>query len=547
MPTAIELCNERSTLESQRSPFYFLAQEIHDILGPANAFLGAETPIMDWNDTRDTTARRMAQFYANGLASLAFPKHDDFFAAEPPMRYPGDSAKKYYHEVTEEMQLMLEESNFYDQIPQTLFEGGVYGTGLMKIAEDTETNGAYFAHQCFGTYFIKLDSRGRLSAVYRDLSLTVPQLLEYIGYESLDKLPTELQAAYKEPTLCNKKFDFLHVVKKLRPEEVLADKKAFGDYMIYPKTKTILREDRHAFMPFFVRRHAVFSNWVYGYGPGWMALEDGHQASEASRLFEAFASRSTFPSVKASGSMEEQIRLGAGQVTWVDSTSAGEGVEAWADVGDYRAVQELLMSKHGNIEQAFFADLFRGVVDSNRVYSATQAQIMENNQNQQLYPTALRIESETGRPMLDALFQIGMASGRFPDPPQSVIDWEKSAEGKLLEPRFRLRSRITTSIRQQRVIKLAQTLEMFAPVFQNDPKQAMRIDWNEAMPDIFRDSGLPENWIKPEEEFEQELKALGEMEAQSRAANDAATTARAMKDVSQAGPEGQEVLRELSL
>ena len=540
--SAADLISERASLENQRSPFLYLAQEVHDILGPANAYLGASAPVMGWNDTRDTTGRRMAQFYANGLASLAFPKHDDFFSVDGPKSRPTDAEKSYFHELSEEMQLMLEESNFYDEIPQSLYEGGVYGTGLMKIGEDQEDGAIYYNHQCFGTYFIQEDHRRRLSGVFRDVEQTVEQLLGFLGPSfNVEKLPRKLAEAYKDPKKRNSTFKFLHVVKRLPRHAVGPDQKPFEDVLVFTETKEVLREEKHSFMPFFLRRHARFGNWTYGYGPGWMAMEDGHQSSEASRLFEAFAARSTFPSVKASGSLEDSIRLGAGQVTWIYGT-AQEDVAAWAPVGDYRSVMELMASKHQNLEQALFSDLFRGVLDSNKVYSATQAQIMESNQNQQLYPSALRLEYETGRPMLEAVYAIGQAQGRFPEPPDSLRDFYT---GNPTKPRFRLRSRITTSVRQQRVLKLAQTLEMFGPVFAQDPDQIMRLNWDEIMPDLFRDSGLAERWIKDADTFKGQMEQVAAAKQSQLAAQQAQQVAGAVADLGRAGQEGVDVADQL--
>lgn len=538
-----DLISERSSLENDRSPFLFLAQEINDVLGPANSFLGASSPIGGYNETRDTTARRMATFHANGLMALAFPKHDDFFQADAPFRNPDAAAKKYYHEISEEMATLLEESNWYDEAPQTIWEGGSYGTGLIKQEQDEEMGGAYFAHQAFGTYFIVEDYRKRLAAVFRDVDLTVSQLLDFLGADmTVDKLPQRLKEAYEDPKKINTTFKFLHAVKKLRPDMVGPDGHPFGDYVIFPEGKVMLREKTAAFMPFLLRRHARFSNWTYGIGPGWEALEDGLQASEASRLFEAFASRTTFPSIRASGDFEGAVKLGAGGITYADPTSAGSGVEAWAMPGDYRAVMELMMGKHKNIESAFAADLFRGLGADSKVFSAMQTQAIENDRNIQLYPSALRLESETGRPMLMNNYTIAKAEGRFDGItiPDSVREYNQklgSSDENPMAPVFRLRSRITTSVKQQRVIKLAQVLDMFGSVFQSDPKQAMRLDWDQIMPDVFRDSGLAETWVKPEEVFQKEIQAAQEAAQAEVNARQAQSLAGAAKDVSQADPQ----------
>lgn len=545
MYSATDLISERDALEQDRSPFLLLAQQIHNVLGPANANLGSSGPLGSYNDTRDTTARRMATFHANGLTSLAFPKHDDFFQADAPFRNPDKAAKRHYHEKAEEMQLMLEDSNFYDEIPNSIWEGGAYGTGLLKQAEDYEAGGAYFAHQSFGTYFIVEDYRKRLIGVFRDVELTVSQLIDFLGDDfKPEELPEKLKQAHEDPRKKSQKFKFLHVIKKKHAKASRGDR-VFGDYVIFPEGKTILRETDHEFMPFLMRRHSRFSNWTYGVGPGWEALEDSLQASEASRLFEAFAARTTFPSIRASGDFEGNINIGSGGVTYADPTAAGAGVEAWAMPGDYRAVMELMIGKHRNIESSFAADLFRGLTGESKVYSAMQTQAIENDRNVQLYPSALRLESETGKPMLDNLYKIAEAQGRFKGIaiPDSVRDYEKNPDFAM-KPRFRLRSRITTSVRQQRIVKLAQTLDMFSTVFQNDPKQAMRLNWDEIMPDVFRDSGLAESWVKPEEEFQAEIKKIEAEQQALAAAEQAKSLAGAVNQAG--GADGVQQIQELA-
>jgi hypothetical protein len=545
MFSAADILREKEALSEERNAFVFLAQEIHDVIGPAQSFLNGEGPLMGVIDTRDTTARRAAQIYANGLTALAFPKHDEWFGIGP--RLPEydkpekkERAIKHFGEVKEEMRLMLEESNFYDEIPLTLFEGGGYGTGLLKIGQDERTGEIYFQHQCFGTYYLVEDFRGRLTGVYRDIKLNMIQLHAYMGDKfNPDKLPQKLREAYKDPTKRSSiKFDFVHVVKSFEYavagqeyKDLIENGKEFGDYLIYEPDKVILDERTHSFMPFFVRRHARFGHWTYGYGPGWLSLEDGRQSTEASRLFEAFASRATFPSVLATGNEEGAIRMGAGQITYIDPTTQTIP-QAWALPGDYRAVMELMLSKHANIESAFYADLFKSLQDVTKSMTAMEVQARESEKNVQLYPSALRLESETGKPLLQALYKIGREEGRFPTLPDALK--VETDNGTFEEkPFFRIRSRITTSVRQQRVVKLAQWFEMFAGLLEQDPTLIMMLKPDKIIGDTLRDTGLPEEWIEDKATFEQKVQQYQEQQAMQAQAEQAQQMASAMKDVAQ--------------
>lgn len=534
-PLAQQLIDEDSALQVEINPFLTICEEIHEVLGPANADLGGSAPIGDIVDTRDTTARRMADFAANGLMSLAFPKHDDFFQLDAPYRNPSDGAKRHFHEKTEELQYMLQETNFFDATPATIWEGGSYGTGLIKM--DIDENGeVYFKHQPFGTYRIQENYRGELIGVWRKVEWTVAQVLDFMQTEELPQdFPEQLKNAYLDPKRRGEKFEFLHCVKKLKEHERRNTRGQFpyGDYFVYVEGKQVLQEKGHHFMPFLSRRHQRFSNWTYGIGPGWHALEDAIQSSEASRLFEATVARNTFPSLTVSGDFDGRPNLQPGGVNYSDRTSVGWGIDVLAPVGDHRAAFELMMNKHQNIESAFAADLYRGLDGDSRVYSAAQTQAIENSRNSQLYPSALRLESEMGKPMLQNLYMIAEKTGRFEgiDIPDEVRDFEQDQSGNTLKrPRFRLRSRITTSVQRQQTLAFAQFIEMFAPVFQNKPEELMRFNFEEIMPDAMRASGFAERWIKPNDQYDKEIEELRQREQQAAAAEQAKQLAGAMKD-----------------
>jgi len=88
--------------------------------------------------------------------------------------------------------------------------------------------------------------------------------------------------------------------------------------------------------------------------------------------------------------------------------------------------------------------------------------------------------------------------------------------------------------------KLAGLMEMFAPIFQQDPMLANKIDWEEAITDSLRDTGLPENWITGEEEYKSMKQAQQEAEQAQAQAAQAQELSGALKNMGQGGQEGLE-------
>lgn len=149
------------------------------------------------------------------------------------------------------------------------------------------------------------------------------------------------------------------------------------------------------------------------------------------------------------------------------------------------------------------------------------------------HPMFARITQEKLTPMLERVFNVLMRAGLFAPPPASV------QAGEPLDYEIDYVSKIALAIKAAQNGALAQMMELVGSMAAFDQSVAMIIDWRKAARGVARNTGLPQEWQRSEEEVAEMLQAQAQAAQQAQMAEMAKTANQGASAVQKLGPEAQ--------
>jgi hypothetical protein len=162
---------------------------------------------------------------------------------------------------------------------------------------------------------------------------------------------------------------------------------------------------------------------TYGWGPGWTALGDAQQLqSQQRRKLEAIDKQVKPPMVGPPSLRNEPASLLPGGITYVADPS-GQSFRPAMDVRiDLSHLGQDIAEVQGRIKQAFYADLFLMMAESDR-REITAREIDERHEEKMLMlgPVLERLHDELLDPLVTRVFNIMSRNGLFDDIPTPPV------------------------------------------------------------------------------------------------------------------------------
>jgi len=530
--TAEEIIKTRDNLKAARSPLVAHWEELAELYMPFRTMSASGVPDLNSaEDTFDTTARRAALILANGLASLVTPREELWFEYQPPRPLRNDDAAvRYYRQASENARELLEASNFYEEIQECYIESPVFGTTALFIG-DMDADGLYFLNQPIQTYYIAEDHRHRVNCIYRDLNLTPDQAAGEFGKENL---PSEIREKVGTPAGMTEAFEFIHAVYPRKDRDTKAKdakNRPFASITVCCKTKEIVVESGFEELPFAVHRYRRHGRCPWGFGPGAVAKGDPRQVNFLNQMIDAATEKAVFPPVIAPAGMEGEIGLGAMEITYIDTTdpNAAGILREWAPAGRIDYAQARLQDKREQINSAFHVDLFQMFANrqaaSSSPLTATEASFVNNEKLSQFSPVFGRLVSEMLDPILNRIFGMMVRNNLLPQPPPSVLSVLEGGQRQgIAMPAVLYKNRILLAMQARQNGSLMEYMNLAGPMLQLYPEAADVLNFSKIVRDSSRNTGLPEDWINPEEKVKaiQEGRAAAQAQAAQMAQAEAA-------------------------
>lgn len=546
--TGDEVIKLRDQLKAARSPLESHWDELAELFMPFRLQEGGLPDILEAERVFDSSGRQAAIILANGLASLIFPREEEWFEFAPPNELrDDDDAISFYREASPRVREALEESNFFEEAQECVIESPVFGTTALFVGDAEEATGEiYFSNQPIGTYYIAEDHRGRVVTMVRELDLTAEQARAEFGEENL---PQRVRDQIGKPGGFVDKHRFIHAIvrnPKVSKDEEAYKAKPFLSCVAFEPTKEKVAESGFDEFPFAVHRYRKFGRCPWGFGPGTIAKGDARQLNFLNELADVATEKDIFPPVVADAALEGEVAQGALEITYVEGPEMVNGVKEWARPGGKYHALERIQEKRRSLEETFHVDLFKLFslrAQERGPLTATEASLVAGEKLAQFSPVFGRLVSEFLDPVLNRVFMLLWRAGKLPDAPSVVAKYLKDGTVTgIAKPAVRYKNKIVLAMQARENSKLMEFFQFAGPILQVYPGASDALEPDVMVRDVARNGGLPEPWIASEKIFKARQQARAEAAQREAQLQEAQMSSQAAANMGRAPEQMQQMI-----
>lgn len=383
----------------------------------------------------DSTGRRSLTVLAAGLmAGMTSPARPWFrLALADPDLMENHEVKEWLQDVTDIMREVFARSNTYRVLHQMYVELGAFGTACSVVLPDYE-NVIHLFPLTVGEYCLATNHKGIVDTVYREMQLTVGQIVDQFGFENASLSVQQLyeRGNYDQWVLTQ------HVIEPRKGRDVtkldslnMRWKSCYYEVGANPDPNKMLGESGFRRFPALAARWNVTGNDVYGTGPGHQALPDIRQLQHEQLRKGQAIDYQTNPPLQVPATLKEAgVNRLPGGVQYVDAIGPDNAVRTMFDVKlDLNALRESIMDTRERIKGSFYEDLFLMLANDTRS-GITATEVAERHEEKLLMlgPVLERLHNELLDPLIDTTFDRLMEAGVLPPPPPELRGQEVKVE-----------------------------------------------------------------------------------------------------------------------
>lgn len=421
-------------LRTERSSFISHYQEISEYFMPrrgrflmGNRNKGDKRYKSIINSASVMSRRTAVAGLQSGLTSPARP----WFHYETPDRemMKFKPVRLWLEQVENLHRAILAASNFYNMMPVMYGELLGFGTGAMTITEDFEDVVRFYTHTV-GSYMISQNHRLEVDTLYREVEMTVEQIVSQFGKENAS---SSVRDAYDKGNYSawipvihaiepNQDRDLSSKLSKNKPFRSVYFERGMLDGNL---SSGFLSEKGFDEFPAIVPRWDLTGEDIYGTDcPGMIALGDVKQLQAEERRKAQGIDKMVAPPLKGPGSLKNHnIENLPGGVTLYDGDTTNEGLRPIYEVRlPINELRQDINDLENRIGSAFYADLFLQLQNMEGVQPRNVMELAQRNEEKLLMlgPVLERLEHEGLDRALERLFNMTVKANLLPPPPPEL-------------------------------------------------------------------------------------------------------------------------------
>ncbi|WP_298069429.1 portal protein [uncultured Mailhella sp.] len=459
-------------------------------------------------------------------------------------------------EVTQTMQVLFHQSNFYTAVHGLYADLGTFGTGL--LIETADADGIHFHLVRAGEYVLDINGRGEVDTFFRHISMTARQIVDLWGRG--ENVPQYILSAADAMAGSTARFDVVHAVyprKDMKAGQVMGpESKPFASVYFLPggsgassvgSRPSVLDEGGFDMFPAFAPRWDINGSDVYGRSPAMDVTPDCRMLQAMTRTLREMQHKIADPPLVADSALKSfGVRLAPSALNYVDTTRTGMTPVTPIHQPEPAALN-FTMQGIKDVERiiydGLYTDLFRMLIDDDRrQITATEIQAKQQEKMMLIGPVVERLHKELLEPLIQRTFALMRDWGALPEAPEGM-------DGTALDVTFE--SVLAQAQRMTATSAIDQGLAFVVQAAQADPSVMDTLDMD-AMSKAYLDRiGMPGSCLRDEDDIaalrQQRAEAQAQQEAQQQAAaatQQVSDVAAAAKNLGQAptGADGQTLL-----
>lgn len=432
------LLKRKTALWNERSSWISHYREISDYILPRSGRFfeqdrnrGEKKHNNIYDSTGTRALRVLAAGMMSGMTSPARPWFRLAIADSDLMEY--DPVKLWLNENAKIMREIFSRSNTYRALHMIYEELGAYGTAASFMRPDFNDVLRHYTMTA-GEYAISSSNRGEVDTIYREVPMTVAQIVQEFG---LDKVSKSVKDQYGRNNL-DQWITVMHAIEPRKDNERDIGKRDAKNmpfkscyFELAGNGDEMLSESGFNYFPVLVPRWSVSGGDIYGNSPAMESLGDIRQLQhEQLRKAQGIDFQTKPPlqmPVTMKGSEHDSL---PGGIAWYDPSSPSGGVKTQFEVN--LNLQHLLadiQDVRERINGTFYADLFMMMANDTRS-GITATEVAERHEEKLLMlgPVLERLHNEMLSPMIENTFQMMVEAGIVPTPPKELQGMDLNIE-----------------------------------------------------------------------------------------------------------------------
>ena len=529
-----EIVKRADLLKSERGNWESYWQSIADNFMPRKAYIirsRVEGQELDFSRIFDSTPIRALNTMASGFHSwLTNPASKWFVLDTPDKRLSKQrTVKKWFADVTDEINLTLNNSNFDETIQEFYIDAGGFGTGSVFTEEDLQER-VRFIELPIEEYMIVEDARGRVIEVYRAFEYTALQAVDRWGV----KAGEEANKAVADGKFL-KKIKYIHAIFKRDVREVgKRDRRnmPIASVWVIHKTKEILFEGGFEEFPIAVGRFMKRVREPWGFSPAMDSLPDARMLQAQARIIIRAAQKLVDPPVllPSTGFMLP-LNLNASGINYRNIQTNKDDFTTIKTGGNIGIGREEIEQTREAINQGMFVRLFQAfsVITKQMTVPEVQERIREGMVL--LGPVVGRFQQEILDPLIIRVFNILFRNGNLPQIPEVLL-------GRELNVRYI--SPLAKAQRESEVTSIIRVLQTVGDMAQIVPSVIDKINPDKTVDIIADVMGAPVDMLRDDAE----VQAMRDGRAQKEAALQQTQQIANAAQIAKVGSEAEKNLQE---
>lgn len=481
--------NFESYWQSLHDYFYLESQDVNKSYAP-----GAELdPTYLW----DATTLESADVFASGFMNYLTPPTSKWFRLrhKEPAFSENKAVGNYLEQVTDEVNYVINRSNFYDQMFPSYKSSGVFGTSVLFEEEDVKDDARFYNLPLKQVALVE-DGRGRVIAYYIEFEYTAEQAASRWGLEALSE-EMRKEVVERAP---DKKHKFLLYIGQRNVREIQKnDKKNMPIEAVWIDVKarhTVEESGYHEF-PAMVHRFDKRPTIAWGFSPAMKTLPFARLLNAVAKTnLRAMMKHTDPPIALPDNAFIAPFNQNPRAVNYYNQAKmSSKDIFAFGNFGDPAFGLQAVEYYAGKVRSLMYNDVF--LAFNNITKEMNNPEVMEriNEKMTMLGPAVGRYLAEVLNPIIQRTIGILARKGRLPEPPDELIQnpaYEIDFVGALAQ-----------SQRRSELNTLITGLTMVGQMAQMSPDVMDKVDPDKVTDEVWSITGAPVKVLRDDYEVKQ--------------------------------------------